>query len=103
MFIWGSSFAPIVVTPSALAAEARSPKGKTMSKDEWYEKLREWARDDARLGKLPFALMTPLAEHLANYEAAEQSAQSDDKECTCLPEVPDLKNGVCSVCGHPRY
>jgi hypothetical protein len=49
-----------------------------MNEDEWYEKLREWAREDRRLGKLPFALMTPLAEHLASYEAVEQTRACDN-------------------------
>lgn len=26
----------------------------------------------------------------------------NSKICTCLPKVPDLKDGVCSECGLPR-
>jgi len=71
-----------------------------MSKDEWYEKLREWAREDARLGKLPFALMTPLAEHLANYEAVEQSVHLTGlRRCPACKALLEETSVYCDNCG----
>jgi len=48
-----------------------------MNADEWYQKLLLWARKDSRLHKLPYALIGPLSEHLAELEAAAQPAQGD--------------------------
>lgn len=48
-----------------------------MGKNEWYALLEKWAFDDERLHRLPFALIEPLSERLANWQAVEQPRAAD--------------------------
>lgn len=77
-----------------------------MNQKEWYAKLEEWAFDDARLRRLPLALLPTLAEHLANHEAAQQSVQADKCPYCRLVNIPlrpkDTAYGVCPNCGTRR-
>jgi len=56
-----------------------------MTKDEWYNKISEWAEEDGVLKRLPFMFYVPLAEKLEQNEAAELVAK--DK---ALEEARDI-------------
>lgn len=59
-------------------------KGQFMNKEQWYNKLNLWACEDSRLETMPLVYLRPLAEHIANAQAVEQSAQADAKCLECL-------------------
>ena len=65
-----------------------------MNEKEWYAKLEEWAFDDARLHRMPLALLPILAEHLANHEAVEQGVQRT---------LPTGDGIACPICGEVNY
>ena len=76
-----------------------------MNEKEWYVKLEEWAFDDARLHRMPLALLPTLAEHLAMWQAAEKSAEKDAP--MILTDMPrpwsegDMKKGHENEKPHP--
>ena len=71
-----------------------------MNQKEWYAKLEEWAFDDARLHRLPLALLPALAEHLANHEAAEQSVQATGlRHCPACHALLEEHSVYCDTCG----
>lgn len=71
-----------------------------MNQSDWYAKLLEWSRKDSRLGRLSFALMVVLAEHLEEHDAAEHSVQATGlrrcPECKALLEEQSV---YCDTCG----
>lgn len=69
-----------------------------MNQKEWYAKLEKWAFDDARLHRLPLALLPVLAEHLANHDAAEQNAHTDGAT-VCAKCGYHANYPVCTNCG----
>lgn len=54
-----------------------------MNKNQWLAKLHELAFEDTRLDKIPFVCFEPLAEGIANIQAAEQKREVDASPDTC--------------------
>jgi hypothetical protein len=66
-----------------------------MNQKEWYAKLEEWAFDDARLHRLPLALLPALAEHIANEQAVEQQRAADATLAVAAMNIANILDVLC--------
>ncbi len=70
-----------------------------MTKDQWLKKLHLLAFEDNRLDGIPFACFEPLAEGIANIEAAEQKSV----QRPACPECGGATSAKCFDMTCPNY